>query len=557
MNKTLEKLEEVFNLIPEDSDMAQTLLEKTKKGLKPTKDKMVQAKADLLTLMLASHTSTYANEQIDDIALLAFFEKNELYDDAAHLMFAKCRHLHSRVELAEYQKWISYTTENLADKISPITHVTYLINMANLAALKNEYAQRLYLGMQAMEKINAIAEKDSWWYANYIAICCILASVYQRNDQFAESWQHLEDALAIVDSRPVSRENRFLVYRFVAVHYNLQAETQTSALWYDKMLEITRQGKENAPLMISIAINLAAQHSWLYHHTPTNEKKKRAKFFSKLEAYVEEAQRYGKKVPLPYYEAIILFARCRLELIKENYPLIEEMLDRAEQLEKQTNHLPNTYDHHRLRHKLYFGWGMKTGNLEMLAKANEHLQKFSDLLVEDGKKSTQTKLDAVKATYEVQQRKLHEELLQQELNNLNKEMQMTAISLQEKVKLLDDLKMYVLKVKKNNVDSNKQINAILQKIDSVKITEQEKNLLQTKVNANNLHLTKKLTEIHPNLSNLETSMCLLFSAGLNNKELSRLYGQTEKSYEQHRYRIKRKLGLGPKEHLVQYLQQLM
>ncbi len=43
---------------------------------------------------------------------------------------------------------------------------------------------------------------------------------------------------------------------------------------------------------------------------------------------------------------------------------------------------------------------------------------------------------------------------------------------------------------------------------------------------------------------------------MTNKELAKLYGQGEKSYEQHRYRVKKKMGLGNEDKLVSYLLKL-
>lgn len=56
---------------------------------------------------------------------------------------------------------------------------------------------------------------------------------------------------------------------------------------------------------------------------------------------------------------------------------------------------------------------------------------------------------------------------------------------------------------------------------------------------------------------LEIRMCALLKTGMTNKELSKLYGQSEKSYEQHRYRIKKKMGLGRDEKLVRVLNRIV
>jgi DNA-binding CsgD family transcriptional regulator len=62
-----------------------------------------------------------------------------------------------------------------------------------------------------------------------------------------------------------------------------------------------------------------------------------------------------------------------------------------------------------------------------------------------------------------------------------------------------------------------------------------------------------LSERYPSLSRLEIRMCALIKTGMTNKELAKVYGQSEKSYEQHRYRIKKKLALGKNDNLVKHL----
>jgi DNA-binding CsgD family transcriptional regulator len=136
---------------------------------------------------------------------------------------------------------------------------------------------------------------------------------------------------------------------------------------------------------------------------------------------------------------------------------------------------------------------------------------------------------------------------------MNKEIQMTALTLHEKVMVLDELKVYVTSLKKKGQETNQLRNAIAKKIDAVIITEQDKTSLQQKIDKGNKGFYKMLSERYPTLSTLEVQMCGLLKTGMTNKELSKLYGQNEKSHEQHRYRIKKKLGLTAKENLLKFL----
>jgi DNA-binding CsgD family transcriptional regulator len=133
---------------------------------------------------------------------------------------------------------------------------------------------------------------------------------------------------------------------------------------------------------------------------------------------------------------------------------------------------------------------------------------------------------------------------------------MTALNLHEKIMVLDELKVYVTSLKKKGQETNQLIKIIAQKIDTVIITEHDKSTLQQKMDETNAEYFKFLSEKYPSLSSLEIRMCALIKTGMTNKELAKVYGQSERSYEQHRYRIKKKLKLDTKENLVRFLMSL-
>ena len=166
------------------------------------------------------------------------------------------------------------------------------------------------------------------------------------------------------------------------------------------------------------------------------------------------------------------------------------------------------------------------------------------------------RIEALEIQHKLKEKELNEVLLQQQIAAMNKEVQLTTLNLHEKIQVLDEIKVFVNSLKKKQLETKQLINNIARKIDSVKITEEEKATLQQKMGDSNKQLSQILAEKHPSLSPLEIRMCGLFQSGMTNKELSKLYGQSEKSYEQHRYRIKKKMGLGTRDKLVSHLSAL-
>ncbi|MDP4199134.1 MAG: hypothetical protein Q8922_13375 [Bacteroidota bacterium] len=67
---------------------------------------------------------------------------------------------------------------------------------------------------------------------------------------------------------------------------------------------------------------------------------------------------------------------------------------------------------------------------------------------------------------------------------------------------------------------------------------------------------EKLKAKHPDLTGQELRLCQLLRAGLKSVEAAKLMSISERGVEQHRFRIRRKVGLKGKESLSEYLQQL-
>ncbi|MCW5909361.1 MAG: hypothetical protein KIS94_15960 [Chitinophagales bacterium] len=184
------------------------------------------------------------------------------------------------------------------------------------------------------------------------------------------------------------------------------------------------------------------------------------------------------------------------------------------------------------------------------ARTSERMRTMTDMYY---KQILKHRIESLELQFQLKEKELNEKILQQKIEAMNKEIQLTALNLHEKITVLDELKTYVHSLKKKELETRQLINTIAKKIDSVKITEQDKAVLQQKMDEGKQQLTKVLAAKFPSLSNMEIRMCTLFQTGMTNKELAKLYGQTEKAYEQHRYRIKKKIGLGAKENLVKYL----
>ncbi|HLP22253.1 MAG TPA: hypothetical protein VK174_18185 [Chitinophagales bacterium] len=207
-------------------------------------------------------------------------------------------------------------------------------------------------------------------------------------------------------------------------------------------------------------------------------------------------------------------------------------------------------------HKIYKAGAIAGASYRMAYKAARCADQIRIMTDVYYKQVLKRRIESLELQFKIREKELNETMLKQQLEAMSKEIQLTTLNLHEKIQVLDELKTYVNSLKKKELETRQLINTIAKKIDSVKITEEDKAMLQQKISSTHQQFTTILAEKYPALSNLELRMCSLFQTGMTNKELAKLYGQGEKSYEQHRYRIKKKMGLGNDDKLVTHLLKL-
>ncbi len=549
-------LDEIADLIAEDVPAARAALGRFTDANSLSKNKAISARVALLNILIAATNNTLDNESINDKKLLQYFEKNRRYDDAAQLLLAKTKHYLNRGLTADGIQQLDYIKQHLLAFVSPRTEISYLHYTTQLYAIRGEHAQRILITEQAFEKLKQLPAEGSWWYGMYVLLNATIADVYQRNRQHEEAWPYLQQALQMAESKPVSAQHKFHLYRHVALHYNFKAETAASIKWYENALtQLTTE--DNLPYLIVTNSNLAYQYYWLYQETPATHKALRAKQMERMEQLLKQLERYNKKLKQPVHRANLLVTRSRVEWLKQNYAAAIRLLETSLPVYKKHKQERSLVEHHQLMHKAWHAWGLQTNHAKRLATAYKYLVEYTEMVKEDAKKTTAEKLNAVKTKYELNEQKLQQQLMKQQIDTLDSELQLTTLNLHDKIRVLDDIKNHVHSLNRKGIEISQLSKSVLQKIDSVKITEQDKNRLQQKLNESNKHLGKLLLEKHPTLTNLEISMCGLFKTGITDKELASLYGQSYKAYEQHRWRIKKKMKLDRKTDLVKYLQQLV
>jgi DNA-binding CsgD family transcriptional regulator len=123
-----------------------------------------------------------------------------------------------------------------------------------------------------------------------------------------------------------------------------------------------------------------------------------------------------------------------------------------------------------------------------------------------------------------------------------------------KEELLQQLKS---KLANDDLSSLKQsLDSLIKDVQSQINTEGKLSLLQSKIDEVNEGFETKLRALYPELTKTEREICNLLRLNLSIKEMMTIRGASLDAIKSVRYRIRKKIGLSPKEELEQFIQNL-
>ncbi|MDB5281478.1 MAG: transcriptional regulator [Bacteroidota bacterium] len=551
----LSQLEDISEMISQNTDLASGTLEAFKIKHQPFTQKPVAAKADLLTLIIASVRNNFGKAGIDDKKLLNYLKSTHRFDEAAQLLLAKARHFFQNGNIAEGEKVVDEVRVQLLDKVSPRTEIVYLTRLTFLCGRKHQYDEQLKINLLALDKLNAMSDKTAWHYNISTVFYTNIANNYLTNSDFDKAWIYLQQSLEIAGREKVSTYNKFNVYSHFAFYYESKGDHRLSAEWQEKVIDLLNGDDMHRHYLVQAYFLAIIQYSLLYRLTVLSQKEKRI-VTDKQDKFLEEVSRLVPPEPASGNYLMLLYVRAMLAHQKGNQAKAAALLNRCFPAYIKMKHHAYILNCYRLAHEIYYAWGKDTGDAKKLLKAYELKQKESEIIEADSKQSHLQKMEAARVKYDLQQAELSGKLLKQQVEAMNKEVQLTALNLQEKIVLLDDLKAFVSSLKRKDYEGRQFARAVEQKIGTIKITEQDKALLQQKIDDGNAGLFNTLAEMYPTLTPHEVRTCGLIKTGMTNKELSKLYGIGERGYEQLRHRIKIKMKLKRGDNLVKHLMEL-
>jgi DNA-binding CsgD family transcriptional regulator len=142
------------------------------------------------------------------------------------------------------------------------------------------------------------------------------------------------------------------------------------------------------------------------------------------------------------------------------------------------------------------------------------------------------------------------EKMQQEVDSKNRELGASTLSLIRKNEILNKIKEMLLKIESRKTEP------ILELIDRNLRDEDEWKSFEEAFNNADKDFLKRIKEMHPELTPHDLRICTYLRLNLSSKEIAPLLNISVKSVEVKRYRLRKKLGLNPKQGLIDYILQL-
>lgn len=140
------------------------------------------------------------------------------------------------------------------------------------------------------------------------------------------------------------------------------------------------------------------------------------------------------------------------------------------------------------------------------------------------------------------------EQLNQRIENKNRELAISTMSMIKKNTLLGSIKDDLVKIE--NVS---QIKSVIRSIDNNINNEDDWNFFEEAFNNADKDFLKKIKDIHPKLTPNDLRLCAYLRLNLSSKEIASLLNISSKSVEIKRYRLRKRMNLDHKTNLISYI----
>jgi tetratricopeptide (TPR) repeat protein/DNA-binding CsgD family transcriptional regulator len=169
----------------------------------------------------------------------------------------------------------------------------------------------------------------------------------------------------------------------------------------------------------------------------------------------------------------------------------------------------------------------------------------------------QIRFDVEEAAREREIYRLKSEGLERELLNKSRELTSMALRLVERGEVLDTVKAGLRQVLMvQNGSAHPLLHAVLRQVDTSAHADIDWSAFESQFTQVHPDFIRNLSERHPQLTPAELKICALMKINLSTKEMANLLCLSVRNIENHRYRIRKKLGLDPAASLGSHIASL-
>lgn len=271
--------------------------------------------------------------------------------------------------------------------------------------------------------------------------------------------------------------------------------------------------------------------------------------------YYDRALTIGAQIEDAMLQATALIGLGAVHRREKRYWNAISSLDRALESIRSTGD-------RRLELQLHEAYSITFEELGDSDKALQHYKLYSqikeELLGEEKRRviaEIEVRVALEKAEREREIYRLQAERLRSEVEHKSRELTAMALSIVQKNEMIDALKQSIAQEvsEKTEGGAGEVLNSVIEKIDSVRNIDDDWKMFEEQLNQFHPNFVRNLSERHTDLTPTELRICALLRSNLATKDISNLLYLSERTVENHRYRIRKKLGLPVDINLSLYL----
>ena len=243
---------------------------------------------------------------------------------------------------------------------------------------------------------------------------------------------------------------------------------------------------------------------------------------------------------------------AKLRILTEEYDEAIDLLHRSLLLAEEGEDHEGMIEAHRLLSEIY----EKLGNAAQgFYHYKRHVELKEQLMSQEKQNAVaeiQLRMEIETADKEREIFRLKSERLELEMDHKAKELTSLAMQLVQKNEFLDAVATRIKSLR--NSDEGKQgLDALLREVDGNRNNEGEWDQFEQQFRSIHYDFTDRLARDYPSLSPTELKVCSLLKINLATKEIANILCCSPRTVEDHRYRIRTKLGITSAKNLSSYL----